>query len=219
MTRYQKQLRSILSPAERRVFERLRTPQKIQDFLDRFPINFELAGEEGVFSPRKILKKKKAQCMEGALLAAAALAYHGQKPLLMDFQTVPKDEDHVIAVFKQNNLWGAISKTNHAVLRWRDAVYTSPRELAASYFHEYYLWSGKKSLKAYSGPIDLSKLKLERWITTEDELGWLADWIDERPHSPIAPVRAMKARREADIVELKALKVTEWPDRRRHKPH
>ncbi len=143
MIEYQKKLHTLLSPTERQIFEKLKTPQHMQAFLDRLPINFERAGEEGIYSPREVIKKKKAQCMEGALLAAAALAYHGQKPLLMDFQTLPKDEDHVITVFKQDGLWGAISKTNHAILRWRDPIYKSPRELAASYFHEYYLRSGK----------------------------------------------------------------------------
>jgi hypothetical protein len=216
MDSFQERLRVVLSPAERRVLGKLGTPQKIQDFLDRLPINFEVAGEEGIFSPREVLKKRRAQCMEGALLAAAALAYYGHKPLVMDFQTVPSDEDHVIAVFKQDGLWGAISKTNHAVLRWRDPIYRSPRELAASYFHEYYLWSGKKSLKAYSGPVDLSKLKIEKWMTTKDELGWLATWLDKQPHFPLAPAAAMKWRRKADKVELKALKVFEWkpPPRR-----
>lgn len=218
MNRYQTRLRSLLSPAERRVFGTLKTPKLIQDFLDRFPINFEVAGEEGIFSPREVLKKKKMQCMEGALLAATALAYHGHKPLVMDFQTLLVDEDHVVAIFKQNGLWGAISKTNHAILRWRDPIYKSPRELAASYFHEYYLWSGKKSLKAYSGPVDLSKIKLERWVTNKDELGWLADWLDEQPHFPVVPAHAIKVRRKADKIELKALKITEWPDHRKHKP-
>ena len=147
-------LKALLSPLERDLLQKLSTPQKIQDYLDTLPINFELQGET-YMSPRRVIKEKTAHCFEGALLAAAALAYHGQPPLLMDFQTVPDDEDHVVALFKQHDHWGAISKTNHGILRYRDAVYTSPRELAMSYFHEYLEWNGKKSLRYYSKSYDL----------------------------------------------------------------
>ena len=97
-------------------------------------INFEHGGETN-HSPIVVLKKRKAHCFEGAVFAAAVLAYHGSKPLLMDFATAYDDEDHTVALFRKNGLWGAISKTNHAVLRYRDPVYRTPRELAMSYFH------------------------------------------------------------------------------------
>src|SRR3989338_11480492 len=95
---YSHAIKKVLSPAERRVFNRLTTPQKIQDFLDALPINFG----ETLFSPRRVLRDKKAHCFEAALLAAAALAYQGRPPLLMDFQTIENDEDHVLALFKEN---------------------------------------------------------------------------------------------------------------------
>jgi hypothetical protein len=89
-----------------------------------------------------------------------------EPPILLDLQTIDADEDHVVALFKERNLWGAISKTNNPVLRWRDPVYTSVRELAMSYFNEYFLPSnGEKSLKAYSRPFDLSKYRPEKWVT------------------------------------------------------
>src|SRR3989344_2962062 len=104
---YKDRLRRILSSGEKKIFERLDSPIKIQNFLDSVPINFEQSGET-LMSPRRLLKAHKAHCIEGALFAAAVLAYHGRSPLLMDFQTSPEDEDHVLAVFKQNGLWGAI---------------------------------------------------------------------------------------------------------------
>ena len=143
---YVDKIKALLSPTERKIFQKLTTPQKIQDYLDKLPINYEHGGET-YMSPRRMLKVKTAHCFEGALFAAAALAYHGHKPLLMDLRTAVPYEDHVIALFRVNGLWGAISKTNHVVLRYRDAVYRSPRELAMSYFHEYVESDGKKSLR------------------------------------------------------------------------
>src|SRR3989344_2594968 len=150
---YTNKLKMVLSPAERKVLAKLNSPQKIQDYLDTLPINFELQGET-YMSPRRVIRNRIAHCFEAALFAAAAIAYHGQKPLLMDFQTIPDDEDHVVTLFKQNGYWGAISKTNHAILRYREPIYKSPRELAMSYFNEYTMYDGRKSMRAYSAPFD-----------------------------------------------------------------
>ena len=206
---YAKRLKALLTPPERRLFEKLRTPQKIQDYLDRLPINFELKGET-YMAPRRSIEYKTAHCFEGALLAAAVLAYRGQKPLLLDFRTIPADEDHVVALFRQNGYWGAISKTNHAILRYREPVYRSIRELAMSYFHEYLMWDGRKSLRAYSAPFDLSKISPEKWVTAEEELFWLVEALDASRHFPTVPKKNIRLLRNAYDVELRAMKITEW---------
>jgi hypothetical protein len=206
---YADRLKAILTPPERRLLGRLSSPQKIQDYLDTLPINFEMKGET-YMSPRRAIQVKTAHCFEGALIAAAALAYHGQKPLLMDFRTLPKDEDHVITLFRFHGLWGAFSKTNHATLRYRDPIYRSPRELAMSYAHEYLLWNGKKSLREYSAPFDLSRYSPEKWVTAGEELQSLVDDLDTSRHFPIAPEKNMRALRKAGPTELRAMKLVEW---------
>lgn len=207
-------IRSILTPAERRLFDRLHSPTRIQDFLEGIPSNFELDGETN-FSPRTMLAKGVGHCFEGAVFAAAVLAYHGQRPLLMDFATDYDDEDHAIALFTEKGLWGAISKTNHAVLLYRDAVYKSPRELAMSYFHEYYMRDGRKSLRAYSAPFDLSKFDPATWITTEDSLDWIHDRIHTTRYYDVAPRSAIKKLRNVTPLELKTLEITQWKDPRK----
>ena len=121
MATYRRRLHALLTPAEHRVFTRLDTPQKIQVFLDRLPVNFSLEGDTAM-SPRRVLDTRMAHCAEGAVFAAAALAYHGKPPLLMDIRALPSDQDHIITLFRERGLWGAISKTNHAILRWRDPI-------------------------------------------------------------------------------------------------
>ncbi len=208
---YREQIFTLLSPKERAVFKKLSSPQKIQDYLDALPQNFSKSSGETCRSPRRLLADKKAYCLEGAIFAAAALAYHGKKPLLMDLQTTEEDEDHVLALFKENNLWGAISKTNNPVLRWRDPVYKSVRELAMSYFHEYFLYkNGKKTLRAYSRPFDLSKYKPERWVTAEESLDWLAEEMDASPHLPVVPKGFIKKLRRASSLERQILDIEEW---------
>src|SRR3989344_7323650 len=123
-----------LSPRELRILQKLTTPAKIQDFLDSLPMNHEKKGETHM-SPRRVLCEKKAHCIEGALLAAVALWLHGEPPIIMNLSSRlgKGDVDHVVALYKRNGYWGAISKTNHSVLRFRDPIYRTPRELALSY--------------------------------------------------------------------------------------
>jgi hypothetical protein len=213
---YRRDVRALLSPAERRVFAPLNAPQKIQSWLDRVPANFEIDGET-TMSPRRMLKTGVAHCSEAALFAAVALIYHGKPAWLMDLQALPSDQDHIVTLFTQRGLWGAISKTNHAILRWRDPIYRSARELAMSYAHEYCLPGGKKSLLAFSRPFSLMRYKPARWVTADEDLDWLMDALDNSPHTPVAPRWAMKVRRRSTAVELRAQDVTDWADPRRRR--
>ena len=82
--------------------------------------------------------------------------------------TAKGDSDHVIALFRRDGCWGAISKSNHVWLRWRDPVYRTPRELAMSYFHEY-INKQRKTLRTYSRPVDLRRFPADMWITNEED--------------------------------------------------
>lgn len=209
-------VRALLSPAEARVFKKINTPERIQDYLEALPQNFSKQAGETCRSAAEILRVKKAYCFEGAVFAAAALAYHGRPPLLLDLQTIEADDDHVLALFKENNLWGAISKTNNPVLRWRDPVYRSVRELAMSYFHEYFLYkNGRKTMRSYSRPFDLSKYKPEVWVAGKESLAFIAEDLDGSPHFPIAPKKVISRLRRATTLERKILDLEEWEKNRR----
>jgi hypothetical protein len=124
-----------LDRTELRILKRLNTPVKIQDYLETIPYSFD-DDNDMLRSPRRVMREQSAHCIEGALLAAAALWVNGQRPLLLDVRAVPEDLDHVVTLFRAHGCWGAISKTNHAVLRYREPVYKTVRELAMSYFRE-----------------------------------------------------------------------------------
>ena len=198
------------SKSELVILKKFSTPIKIQNFLDKTPMNWEKRGET-CFSPRRALREKKMHCLEGALFAAAALWVQGEKPLLFDLQTVG-DDDHVVALYRKNGCWGAISKTNHAVLRFRDPVYKTLRELALSYFHEYFRNSdGKKTLDSYSAePFDL-RAEGHKWLTAEEDLFYLADAVNDAPHRRIYPQKNRRFIRPADRMERRAGKIIEWP--------
>ncbi|MDO8183378.1 MAG: hypothetical protein Q7T49_00110 [bacterium] len=198
-----------LTDKELKILRGLNTPVKIQNFLDTLPINYEEKGET-LMSPRRVLQTRRAHCFEGALLAAAALLLHGRLPLLMDFKTVSSDESHVVALFKEGKCWGAISKTNHGILRYRDAIYQTPRELARSYFNEYFdFTTGAKTLRAYSQPFNLNKFGRD-WLTSERDLWFLDKTLAKSPHVKILTPDQIKKLRPADKIEIKAGQLMEW---------
>lgn len=189
--------------SERKLLAKLNTPKKIQDFLE----NLQPSTRDSSFSPRRVLTKRKANCIEGATLAAVILWFHGHRPLLLDLTSTANDLDHVVALFRLSGHWGAISKTNHAVLRYREPVYTSIRELAMSYFHEYFLDTGLKTMRTFSRAFDLSKIKDKTWLTTKKAIWQIADKLDHSPHTKILTKRMIKNLRPADPIEITAGKL------------
>jgi len=169
-----------LTKAEFAVLRRLDSPEKVQTFLFGLKQNFEPHGDT-CRPVRVILRKRNAHCIEGAMLAACALWVNGRPPLLLDMRA-ERDFDHVVALFRRNGCWGAISKTNGIGLRWRDPVYRSLRELAMSYLHEYYNKRDHKTLRTYSRPFDLRRVKPELWVTAENGAWHLVDVLEATRH-------------------------------------
>ncbi len=190
------------------LFKKLNTPAKVQDFLNSLKFNFEKRGET-LRSPLFSMRAGEAHCFEGALLGAYVLSLHGFPPLVLHLKATKYDYDHVVAPFKINGLWGALSKTNHAVLRYREPVYKNIRELVMSYFHEYFLNDGTKTLRQYSNPLNLNDFK-DGWEVLEGDLWGIDKELDQLAHFDIIPKSYIKKTRKADEIEIKAGKITDF---------
>lgn len=199
---------------EIKLFKKLNSPNKIQDYLSKLDFNFEERWGT-CMSPRKVVQTQKADCIEGAIFASAVLEFHGFKPLILDLKSVkkPYDYDHVIAVYKLDGFFGAISKTNHSVLRYREPIYKNIRELVLSYFHEYYLDSGLKTLREYSDPFDLNYFNKIEWRTTEKDLTQIMTHLDKIKHYKILSEKQLKNLRKADKIEIESTKKAEYKKR------
>ncbi|MDP4001839.1 MAG: hypothetical protein Q8P69_02225 [bacterium] len=196
---------------ELETMKRLNTPAKTQDFLNRIPINFEKDGVDRVKSPIMVLRDKSAHCIEAAILGAYILSLHGHPPLLLHLASTKEDMDHVIAPFKTKGYWGALSKGNHVTLRYRDPVYKTIRELAMSFFNEYYLENGAKTMRSYSRPLDLNIFG-SHWMVQDEDLWDIDQKLDKIKHFDIAPKEIIRKLRKADKIERRALDITDWKE-------
>src|SRR3982074_3667561 len=101
-------------------------PRRIQERLDAMDYDADGAGCR---SPRRVLRERRVQCMDGALFAAAALRVQGDRPLILDLEAV-QDVDHVGAALCARGRWGSIGRSNYSGLRYREPLYLRLRDLA-----------------------------------------------------------------------------------------
>ena len=144
------------------------------------------------WSPARVLRERKGHCMEGALVAAAALRVNGHPALLMDLESV-RDDDHVVALYRERGLWGGIAKSNFAGLRFRAPVYRTLRELALSYFESYFNLRGERTLRSYSVPVNLKRLDRRHWMTAEEDVWCVPELLIAASHYPIVPDKVARA--------------------------
>lgn len=176
-----------LSSRDARTLRALNTPEKIQRFLDSLTYQYA----DTAWSPQRALRERKGHCLEGALIAASALRLNGHPPLLMDLEAV-RDDDHVIALYREHGLWGGIAKSNYAGLRFRAPVYRTLRELALSYFDSYFNLRRERSLRRYSVPIDLRRLDSQGWMTSEEDVWCVTDLLIAARHFSLFPDRVSR---------------------------
>eukprot|EP00750_Incisomonas_marina_P013617 INCI17511.2.p1 GENE.INCI17511.2~~INCI17511.2.p1 ORF type:complete len:815 (-),score=115.56 INCI17511.2:472-2916(-) len=140
----------------------LDTPAKVQTFLDAIPMNQEII-DDVCLSPIDVVRQNHAHCIEGAMLGAFILSLHGHRPMLMDLRSSIEDDDHNITLFRQAERWGALSVTNHCVLRYMPPIFETPRQLAMAHVNEYMNGAGVHTLRSYSEPVHLAAAFGDEW--------------------------------------------------------
>jgi hypothetical protein len=162
---------------ELRRLRNFKEPYGIQRFLDDLPYHLQ----DTAWSPRRVLREGTAHCLEAALFAAAALRVLGHPPLIVDFEA-ERDTDHVVAVFKVKNHWGALAKSNYTGCRYREPVYRSLRELAMSYFNTYFNMRRQRTMRTFSRPVNLARFDDREWMTTEKPIWFIPVYLFEVKH-------------------------------------
>jgi hypothetical protein len=199
-----------LTAREYATLARLTTPERIQAFINAIPANHEPGGET-VHSVRNVLRYRVAHCIEGALVAACALAIHGEPALVMHLDCAPHDNPHVLALFRRGRHLGALSKSNGAWLRYREPVYRTLRELAMSYFHEFFDSKGHKTLRGYSRALDLRNFDPALWVTNPESCWRVHDAIASSRHYPLVSAAQARALSRRDAHERRAAMLVQYP--------
>jgi len=200
------------SGEEMQLFSTLDTPQKVQDYIDEQPMNHEIV-DDTCLSPLEALRQNHQHCIEGAMLAAYILSLHGYAPVMCDMRSSSDDDDHLVVPFEQEGHWGAISKSNHSSLRYRNPVYRSLRELMISYWDDYMNGQGVRTLRSYSEPVNLSETFGENWAEVRGNVFEIAERMDVVPHVRLVELENIKVSRAADLFMKKTtVSQREWPE-------
>ena len=186
-------------PSELQALLRLKDPYHIQKFLYDLPYHHANTS----WSPRRVLREKTAHCLEGAIFAAAALRVNGYPPLILDFEA-KRDTDHVLAVFQVDGFWGSIAKSNFTGLRYREPVYRTLRELAISYFDDYFNLLGERTLRKYSAQVNLKRFDHLNWMTTEKPIWFIAEYLTKIHHYPLVSEKQIRRLHRVDEHSLRA---------------
>lgn len=179
----------VLTESERQVISTLRTPVKIQAFLDELPYSTEHIYR----CPLRVLRERMAHCFDGALFAAAMLRRLGYPPLIVEMLPNERDDDHMLAIYKIYGHWGAIAKSNFVGLRFREPIYRTLRELVMSYFEQFYNLEREKTLRSYTFPLNLKVFDPLDWMTEDDSLEHIAQKLDKIRRVPILTLPMISA--------------------------
>lgn len=174
------------TPSEKKFLKSINTPEKIQRYLDSLEYN----SNDAAASARFVLMSEDAHCLEGGFVAASALELQGHPPLMVSLQGY-NDDHHVIVIYRGKHGLGSISKSNTTLLRGRDPVYQSVRELVMSYFDFYFNYKGEKALYAYSMPINLNRFKNWNWRTGDENMVELGMAFSDLIHYEILSQREL----------------------------
>jgi hypothetical protein len=157
---------------ERDILSKLKSPAHIQRYLDDLHYN----PKGGAASPRAVMRDGMAQCYSGALFGAAALRELGHTPRIMWMDAV-EDDGHCIALYQVDGMWGSVAKSNFTTIRSREPIYDY-HSLGLSYFDGYFNYTGKRTMRAFTVPIDLSQFEKRGWRFDDGEMLYVDDAID-----------------------------------------
>ena len=190
-----------LTPAERRLVARLRTPLAVQRWLNALPYNQEKHGET-LRTFRGVVRFGTAHCYEAALSAAAILEQHGYPPLVLSFESIDL-LDHVLFVYRAPTGWGSVARSRDPGLHGRRPLFPTARALALSYVDTYIDLTGR--IKGYA-VVDLRDALGDYDWRLSDKNVWkaeqvLLDWPHRRIKSSDRRIGALRRRYRAFLEE------------------
>ena len=172
--------RSDFTRKELSIIERYRTPYQVQRYLSSIPYNHETEGPT-CYSFRGVVKRDRAHCLEGAIVAAVILEYWGYPPLLVSIESQDL-LDHVLFLYKKGDRYGSVARSRDIGLHGRKPVFRTVRDLVMSYFDMYIDKTGR--ITGY-GVADLNDLGNYDWRLSTRNVWKVERHLQEITHTPI----------------------------------
>lgn len=179
---------------ERRILGRLTTPERLQSFLNDLPYR----SEEVYRCPLRLLRDRRGHCYDGAVLAAMVLGRMGYPPRILELIPNNRDDDHMLAVYRQDGFWGAVAHSNFSGLRYREPVFRNLRELVMSYFEEFYNQDHEKTLRGFTLPVNLEAFDSRLWMTRDETMKEIAKRLDKVPRRRLLTRRMIRRLAQVD---------------------
>ena len=193
-------LRPLLRRGEWKIWDSLTSPMKIQAYLDQTAYSCE----ETYRCPLRVLRERKAHCFDGAIFAAAALWRLGFPPVILEMIPNGRDDEHLLAIYRNEGYWGAVAKSNFVGLRYREPVYRTLRELVMSYFEPYYNIKRERTLRGYTRPLNLRSFDRFAWQVEDKALDRISNRLDKMEKQIIIPPRLSRKLTPVDLRSYKA---------------
>jgi hypothetical protein len=140
-----------------------------QEFIESMPYDYETADERGkyrVSSPKKSLERGCVMCIDGALLLAALT---GLRPEILRMHFEKTSHAVLLTQDKNTGMYGALGKSRHSSLQFREQIYTRRKDLVRSYDNPFI-----GDALAYS--VVCVDSQLSDWMTTEKNIDKLIRW-------------------------------------------
>ena len=170
------------TPRERRLIRRLKTPTRVQRFLNELPYNVEPDPRRPTLrSFREVVRRGTAHCMEAALAAAVILEQHAYPPLVLSLESEDL-LDHVLFVYRHDDRWGSVGRSRDPGLHGRRPMFRRVRDLVWTYVDPYVDLTGR--ITGYA-VVDLRLLDGYDWRLSPRNV-WKAErLLQDYPHRPL----------------------------------
>jgi hypothetical protein len=193
--------------AEWALIQANRTPRQAQRLLSAMPYNRE-PGPATLRSFREVVKRRTAHCLEAAMTAATILEQHNYPPLVLSLESQDL-LDHVVFVYQERGLWGAVARSRDIGLHGRRPIFRHLRHLAWSYFDPYVDETAR--ITGY-GLGDLRELGNYDWRFSTKNVWKVERYLQEIPHREIKSSDARHRRLLARYRQFKKQHPDKAPD-------
>jgi len=193
-------LRPLLRREERKIWDSLTSPMKIQGFLDQAAYSCE----ETYRCPLRVFRERQAHCFDGAIFAAATLRRLGFPPVILEMIPNGRDDEHLLAIYRSEGYWGAVAQSNFVGLRYREPVYRTLRELVMSYFEPYYNIKRERTLRGYTIPLNLGAFDRFEWQLKDEALDRISRRLDEMGKRVVISPRLIRKLSPVDLRSYQA---------------